>query len=336
MSSISDLLSVRPAYLQETFLELYINGKESIPIPEQFLTSAAPGLYTGLFFLTLHAMIFKRAMHKHNLGIFLSLIAMYILSTVHVACRWLLVKNAFTVHGDTAESAALYLVDPPLWLTVLSAVMLTVNPLVADCVLIWRCWIIWNRRWVIVVIPILCTLAGAGLGFRSIAEQAAYVLNPNLDRDSFIDFATPYFSLSLVTTCLATVLIIFRIITMTEPATRRSRGYGRVVEIIVESALLYSVTLIIFLPLLVTASADDGYAQAVLAQMTGVGPTLIVARVTFGFARPDETWQARDTSGAVGDSWRARLPSTNIALSRVHPVNSSSNAISMKPEMNVL
>jgi hypothetical protein len=96
----------------------------------------------------------------------------------------------------------------------------------------------------------------------------AYVLNPSLDRTKFIDFATPYFSLSLVTTCLSTLLIIFRIITMTERTTRKSRGYSRVIEIIVESALLYSIAMAIFLPLLVTDSSNDAYAQAVVGQIT--------------------------------------------------------------------
>jgi hypothetical protein len=55
---------------------------------------------------------------------------------------------------------------------------------------------------------------------------------------------------------------------MSEPTTRKSRGYGRVIEIVVESALLYSVALIVFLPFLVSKSFDDAYPQAVLAQMT--------------------------------------------------------------------
>jgi hypothetical protein len=97
------------------------------------------------------------------------------------------------------------------------------------------------------------------------------VLNPNLDRASFVDFATPYFALSLVTTSLATGLIIVRIFTMTGRAARKSGGYGRVIEIVVESALLYSVALIIFLPFLVQGSDNDGYAQAVVAQMTVSG-----------------------------------------------------------------
>ncbi|KAJ6565187.1 hypothetical protein DFH09DRAFT_1314987 [Mycena vulgaris] len=93
-------------------------------------------LYIALFFLTLYAMIFKREMHKNNLGNFLSIVLMYTLSTVHVACPWLLIKNAFVDHADTPESTAVYLIEPRLWLTGLSAVVLTVNTLAADCILV--------------------------------------------------------------------------------------------------------------------------------------------------------------------------------------------------------
>ncbi|KAJ7445651.1 hypothetical protein FB451DRAFT_1292718 [Mycena latifolia] len=274
-------------------------------------------------------MIFQRQTHKRNLGLLLALVAMYTLATIHAACRWLLVKNAFIDHGDTSTTTLLYLIQPPLWLAVLPAISLTTNTLISDCVLIWRCWTVWNRNWFIVILPICCTLAGAGLGYRSIAEQAAYIINPKLDRNAFVDFATPYFSLSLVTTCLATILITFRIISMTEPAARKARGYGRIIEIVVESAILYSVSLIVFLPFLVKGSFDDGYPQAVVAQMTGIAPTLIVARVSFGLARPDETWQVPTSSlGFIGSmrselpsTHRSELPSTNTALSRVDDNN---------------
>ncbi len=35
---------------------------------------------------------------------------------------------------------------------------------------IWRCWTVWGRRWLIVLIPIVCTLTGTGIvhsGFAS-------------------------------------------------------------------------------------------------------------------------------------------------------------------------
>ncbi|KAJ7152717.1 hypothetical protein C8R43DRAFT_842260, partial [Mycena crocata] len=160
---------------------------------------------------------------------------------------------------------------------------------------IWRCWTVWNYDIRVVIFPILCTIAGAAeflpvLGFLSVAEQARYVINPHLNRESFIDFATPYFSLSLATTLLSTLLMILRIVVVTRIGGGTLRGYGQVIELIVESAILYSLTLIVFLPLLVDHAFTHAYPQAILAQMTGIAPTLIVARVSFGFARPSESW----------------------------------------------
>jgi hypothetical protein len=62
---------------------------------------------------------------------------MYILSTVHVACRWVLIKNAFIDHADSRETTVIYLVQSPLWLTVLAAVVFTVNTLVSDSILVF-------------------------------------------------------------------------------------------------------------------------------------------------------------------------------------------------------
>ncbi|KAJ7884572.1 hypothetical protein B0H14DRAFT_2339083, partial [Mycena olivaceomarginata] len=274
------------------------------------------------------------------------LIAMYILSTMHIVCRWIIMRNAFINNGDTSITISLYLLQPPLWLTVLAAVVFTVNTLVADIVLIWRCWTIWNRNWWVVTLPICCTLAGAGkhanhrVGWNNLINifrpwvqkhpRAGGVCSESQSRqDKVHRFATPYFSLSLVTTCLSTLLIIFRIITMTERTTRKSRGYSRVIEIIVESALLYSIAMAIFLPLLVTDSSNDAYAQAVVGQITGLAPTLIVARVTFVLARPDETWQQPTTMLFYASSGPGSTHlSGSIALGHVHDIGVSNPIVS--------
>ncbi|KAJ7613503.1 hypothetical protein FB45DRAFT_759174 [Roridomyces roridus] len=252
---------------------------------------------------------------------------MYILSTVHVISDWILLKRGFIDNGETPDSTGTYLFEgAPLWLAMTSAVALTVNTMIADFVLIWRCWTMWNHNWVVVTLPILCTLAGTALGFADIHEQAQFIINPDADV-TYFNFATPYFSLSLVTTCLATILIIYRIFMMSDSETRKARGYTRVIEIIVESAFLYSVTLIVFLPYLVESSIDDGYPQVVLAQMTGIAPTLIVARVTFGLARPDETWQ-----GTMSSIRMRSMPSGSRVTNTVAFGGFSDGSHASKPE----
>ncbi|KAJ7239677.1 hypothetical protein C8J57DRAFT_1564742 [Mycena rebaudengoi] len=249
MSSIDEILPIRAVLLHGTLIEVLLHGK--------LLCS-----YSCLFCLTLYAMIFKKRLHKTNVALLAAIVCMYILSAIHVVCHWVIISNAFITNSASPATTALYMIQPPLGLSVAGATVFTTNTLIADCVLIWRCWVVWNRNWKIIVLPLICTCVGAGLGYKSIEEQAAYIINPNLDRNRYVDYGTPYFFLSLVTTSLATILIVFRIITMTDPAGRKARGYTRAIEIMVESAVLYSISLIVFLPLLVQkASFNSGYPQ---------------------------------------------------------------------------
>ncbi|PBK85935.1 hypothetical protein ARMGADRAFT_1035925 [Armillaria gallica] len=45
------------------------------------------------------------------------------------------------------------------WVMGVSSAMST---LVADTSMIWRCWIVWEQHWFIILVPMLCLLAGTG------------------------------------------------------------------------------------------------------------------------------------------------------------------------------
>ncbi|KAJ6572807.1 hypothetical protein DFH09DRAFT_1460813 [Mycena vulgaris] len=287
-------------------------------IPAAYVELVFNGLYSGLYIMTLYALTFKRGPHGFNWGIFLALTSMYILSSIHAINGAVLVQFAFVEHGDTIESSIAYIAQPSLPRALLGAIALTINTMIADFVLIWRCWTMWNRNWKIITLPLTCTLVGAGLGFRSIAAQVAFVHDPLSSPTTYVNFGNAYFGLILATTTSATFLIIFRIYKMSQKSTRKWMGYGRVIEMVVESAALYLVALVVYIPLSVQGSADVAYLQALVAQLTGMAPTLLVARVAFGLSRPDATWQAESTMIAFrgnGNS-TSEQPST-IVLSSV-------------------
>ncbi|KAJ7787866.1 hypothetical protein B0H14DRAFT_3504929 [Mycena olivaceomarginata] len=79
------------------------------------------------------------------------------------------------------------------------------------------------------------------------------------------------------------------------------------------------------IPLLVQDSTNVIYVQAVVAQITGIAPTLIVARVTFGLARPDETWQKPSTLHFASSEPGSTLHNNSIALSRIHNIGLSTD-----------
>ncbi|KAJ7742516.1 hypothetical protein B0H14DRAFT_3607954 [Mycena olivaceomarginata] len=295
-------------------------------IPAAYVELAFNGLYSGLYIMTLYALTFKRGTHGFNWGIFLALTSMYILSSIHAINGAVLVQFGFVEHGDTIESSIAYLAQPSLPRSLLGAIALTINTMIADFVLIWRCWTIWNRNWKIITLPLTCTLVGAGLGFRGIAAQVAFVHDPLSSPKTYVDFGNAYFGLILATTTSATFLIIFRIYKMSENSTRKSMGYDRVIEMVVESAALYLVALVVYIPLSVQGSANVAYPQSLVAQLTGMAPTLLVARVAFGLSRPDTTWQGKSTMIAFrgNENSTSEQPSA-IVLSNVSRSDHSGN-----------
>ncbi|KAJ7308692.1 hypothetical protein DFH08DRAFT_899932 [Mycena albidolilacea] len=109
---------------------------------------------------------------------------------------------------------------------------------------------------------------------------------------TLIALGTAYFILTFVSQLSTTLLIIYRILNVTHG---QIRGYSHVVEMVVESAAPNCLILIIVLPFFVESSAVDpgsSYLQAILLYSTGIGPTLIAARVAFGMARSDDEWNS--------------------------------------------
>ncbi len=123
-----------------------------------------------------------------------------------------------------------------------------------------------------------------------------------------------YISFTMATTILCTLLIIYRIITVSHRGMGIQTFQG-IIEIIVESALIYSIMLITYVILIARNSFGGQYIDSLAASvrvcfifllfyisflmlisLQGISPALIVGRVAAGHARPDESWEGSITS----------------------------------------
>ncbi|KAK0439467.1 uncharacterized protein EV420DRAFT_1583747 [Desarmillaria tabescens] len=239
---------------------------------------------------------------------------LYSFETVHLGVRWYWVRQAFIVNGDSRMAIyQSFLNEDYRWMWAVSGVFASMNILIADCVLIWRAWVVWDRNFKIVVIPIIGAILEIIFDGFFLYQDIGHTSSSSLSNwgPDAVDWGTAYFTMSLITTVLSTCLVVFRIATMGRGANHAVslRSYRGVIEIVIESAALYAVSLIIFLAFF---ARDD--ARSVV----GIAPTLIVARVASGRARPDESWATN--SSATGND-RISLPlnitmktSTDVAL----------------------
>ncbi|KAK0244790.1 hypothetical protein EDD85DRAFT_932795 [Armillaria nabsnona] len=149
---------------------------------------------------------------------------------------------------------------------------------IVDVTIIWRCWVLWGRRRRIIFIPGLCAIVGTiskSTQIRNIFINTSDIGNSGVFAAD-IDCALIYLSLTLTTNLLCTLLIVHRIVRLASGVS----SYGKIVEIVIESSAMYSLTLIVYLALVARNLESSFYADIITAYVKVIAPTLLVGRVT--------------------------------------------------------
>ncbi|KAG6809013.1 hypothetical protein H0H92_001975 [Tricholoma furcatifolium] len=100
-----------------------------------------------------------------------------------------------------------------------------------------------------------------------------------------VDYATALYSTTLATTIFCTGAIVYRVV-----AIGGFRSYSSIIEILVESALLYCIATLFALIAYITSGPASEYSSAFWTACTGIAPTLVVARAAAGQAAPKQKW----------------------------------------------
>ncbi|KAF9460444.1 hypothetical protein BDZ94DRAFT_1169596 [Collybia nuda] len=140
------------------------------------------------------------------------------------------------------------------WVTVSRGFSYGVQTLLGDSILIYRCWMIYLEKWLVVIFPILMWF---GI---FVCVLAACIIESNLGQSSFTakelaPFGTGFVSLTLSLNIIVTSMIAFRIWqTYTHSAkyinTDSTSGHPtmkRVMLTIIESGAIYSTALLVLL-----------------------------------------------------------------------------------------
>ncbi|SJL14018.1 uncharacterized protein ARMOST_17470 [Armillaria ostoyae] len=183
--------------------------------------------------------------------------------------------------------------SPGAPITLTGGIDAILSTFLADATLIWRCWIVWGRSWRVVLIPIVCTtLAIISRGIvtyystfgpiDNVPPQALYL-------EKIVNWAVLYSSLILATFLWCTILIVYRILRLGGVAAGM-RVYHRVIEMLVESASLYSAVIVVLLVFEVRDEVAGAYIEEFAIAIRGIAPTILVGRIAAGHARPDDSW----------------------------------------------
>jgi len=193
-------------------------------------------------------------------------------------------------------------------LSLANMTLYVVNNVIADGLVIYRCYSVWNRNIYVIIVPIILLVISSVFGWD--------ILLP----------LEPFFALSLATNILVTTLTAGRIWWICRKArsylkTDVQRRYVSSISILVESGVIYSVSVLIYLILGAIPSANivQEPVMEMLAQVVGIVPTLIIVRVGLGVS-VQSVEASVNTATNLSEMDR---PHPRHILGMIRPVNAS-------------
>lgn len=292
------------------------------------------GAYTIIFAASLYALLSRRFGTRSHLYLVPVTVVLYIVAAAQVFIQFALLLT--TAFAPGANSGALDLdariLNTNNLLETTTSFLTVINNLIADGLLIWRCYNVMGRRWTIISCPSLILLAGTVAGFTSSGLLAKlYLMTKDLNPDVAVlpPAATAvfhqqeimdaiFYGCTFAGNAVVTVLIACKIWSTTKRLRNSAlpidtRPYTRIIALIVESSLMHSCCLlfaVLFTLHLRTVEAGRYVITMAAAGISaGAGPTLIIFMLAIGKTIEDET-------GGAGSKLVFLRPSPVIDLLR--------------------
>ncbi|SJL18783.1 uncharacterized protein ARMOST_22383 [Armillaria ostoyae] len=240
------------------------------------------GVYTGIITVTLWT-IFTSTKRLHNTFLRTIIIILYFLLTITFAMNWEFEHHAFIECGYNYYSVFTALAEEGLWWRAyyfIKGITGGISTILVNITIIWRCWVLWDCQWRVVLIPIMCLVAATVMKTMEIFS-GAHSVNDISKSEPFtreIDWPLIYIVLVLTTTLTCTMLIVYRIVRF----ARRVLLFRHIISALIESAMIYTLVLIMYLVLVGRNMMATYYADIVAAYVRAIAPTLLALRVATG------------------------------------------------------
>ncbi|THU95558.1 hypothetical protein K435DRAFT_966351 [Dendrothele bispora CBS 962.96] len=184
------------------------------------------------------------------------------------------------------------------------------STLVAEAILIYRCYVLWNNKIAVIVVPIILSIAETGLLLFDLILVSIedFPTKPPSPDQTPIRLLIAFVSVCAATNLSLSCLIGSRILYLSHSSRsvfgdQLDKRYKKIVTVILESGILYSAFLVTYLVLVISEAGTRLGAQALqpsVIQITGLAPTLIVVRSGLRIGKDSE-------SSAFGSS-RKNMP----------------------------
>ncbi|PIL30565.1 hypothetical protein GSI_07265 [Ganoderma sinense ZZ0214-1] len=269
---------------------------EGIPLDRAYLVAIwletlFYGINLCLFASYLYITRFRQVPREVSPLIFWVACLMFAFSTVHVSLGFARLIWGFIDYRDEPGGPAAFFSDVSQPPNVAKVTIHTINSILGDSIVVWRCYHVWTGEWRVCVLPVLLIIGSAICGFGQAYIFATAKTTHSAFATTLARWNGSLFSLSLVTNVVVTGLIAVRLWYITrETGGVKKYRFFRAFLLIIESAMIYSTALLIEIILYFSGNNAFYIVYDPIAQLTGIVPTTIIIVAALGLTyRNDST-----------------------------------------------
>ncbi|KAG1778903.1 hypothetical protein EV702DRAFT_1217905 [Suillus placidus] len=196
-----------------------------------------------LFMGTIWSLTYKQRIQVINRPIATVVILLWMLSTAHIIVNIIRVEYAFVTYRGRP---AAFLADVSQPTYVLKHAFYVLQTLLADGVVIYRCYVVWQSIWIIILPSMLwCGVAVTGVIGLYCASQSGSN-SGDIYAQVLAKWVTAFFALTIATNLLSSGILVYRIwsIGNNVSTARATKGSMMpVVRVLIDTAFLYSAVL---------------------------------------------------------------------------------------------
>ncbi|KAG1859834.1 hypothetical protein F4604DRAFT_1153516 [Suillus subluteus] len=196
---------------------------------------------------TIWTFTYKRHMQDVNRPIAVAATLLFVLSTAHMVVVIIHVQHGLVKYRDTFPGGPVaFFTDVTQDTFVIKNAIYNIQTLLGDGVVIYRCYVVWQSAWVIILPCVMwCGVAASGVCSVYYFSQASVAEIENFFASRIGHWVATFLASTLATNALSTGLLAYRI-WMNErkvSAIRTTKHKVPILRILIDAAVLYSAAL---------------------------------------------------------------------------------------------
>jgi hypothetical protein len=293
---------------------------DSAAIMSIALESILYGFSVLMFIGTIWALTYKHHMRDINRPITAVAVLLFALSTAHMVIDIIRTEEGLVQYGDNfPEGPESFFANVSQETFVISNTIVILQALLGDGVVIYRCYVVWQTVWVIILPSMLwCSVAVTG-GYSIYSVSHTIGISGNIFSKATRHWISAFSALTIVTNLLSSGLLAYRVWIIERNVTN-SRTLKitttSILRVVMDAAILYSMALICTLITLVCSNNGSLVVINMLTPIISITFYMVIIRIAMGRKNHNHILAVR--GGSTSETDRGNLQHYPLKPLQVH------------------